>query len=108
VIGVCDCGWHSYMVGDGCDKCNPAKALEYARETIAELESQLAWYPIETAPREGFILVSRKHCPFPLIVKFQPEYGQFECLHTGDLVYSLTHWMRIPEMPDQALVGRSD
>jgi hypothetical protein len=78
-----------------------------ADKRIAELKAQLAesskWQPIETAPREGFILVSRKHCPFPLIVKFQPEYGQFECLHTGDLVYSLTHWMCIPEMPDQAL-----
>jgi len=39
---VCDCGWHSYMVGDGCDQCNPAKSLEYAKETIADLEQQLA------------------------------------------------------------------
>ena len=25
------------MLGDGCDICNPAKALEYARDTITDL-----------------------------------------------------------------------
>jgi len=50
-MGVCDCDWNSYMVGDGCDKCNPARALEYARETIAEMEEQLA--SSEAALREA-------------------------------------------------------
>jgi hypothetical protein len=27
------------MVGDGCSVCNPAKALEYARETMADLQA---------------------------------------------------------------------
>jgi hypothetical protein len=27
------------MVGDGCDVCNPAKALEYSRETMADLQA---------------------------------------------------------------------
>ncbi len=32
----CKCDFRTFMVGDGCDVCNPAKALEYARETIDE------------------------------------------------------------------------
>ena len=27
------------MVGDGCDVCNPTQALEYARETMADLQA---------------------------------------------------------------------
>lgn len=32
----CKCDFRTFMVGDGCDVCNPSKALEYARETIDE------------------------------------------------------------------------
>ena len=32
----CKCDFRTFMVGDGCDVCNPAKSLEYARETIDE------------------------------------------------------------------------
>lgn len=28
------------MLGDGCEKCNPELALEYAKETITDLEQQ--------------------------------------------------------------------
>lgn len=37
----CKCDFHSYMVGDGCEVCNPGKALEYAQETIQELRTAL-------------------------------------------------------------------
>lgn len=32
----------SHMAGDGCEKCNPALALEYAKGTIEDLERTLA------------------------------------------------------------------
>lgn len=35
----CTCNFREKMVGDGCEVCNPAKALEYAKETIFPLEA---------------------------------------------------------------------
>ena len=37
----CKCNLREKLVGDGCESCNPAKALEYAKETIADLETLL-------------------------------------------------------------------
>lgn len=37
----CSCSLRVKLVGDGCEVCNPAKALEYAKDTIEDLESQL-------------------------------------------------------------------
>ena len=34
---TCKCTLRETTVGDGCSICNPAKALEYATENLAEL-----------------------------------------------------------------------
>jgi hypothetical protein len=36
----CTCDFKTFMVGDGCEACNPKKGLEYAKETIADLKQQ--------------------------------------------------------------------
>lgn len=37
----CKCDSRTYMLGDGCEVCNPAKSLEYATETIDEQEAEI-------------------------------------------------------------------
>jgi len=35
----CKCTFTQYLLGDGCSACNPAKALEYAQHTMADLQA---------------------------------------------------------------------
>ena len=37
----CKCNMIERLVGDGCEVCNPAKALEYAKGTIDDTEESL-------------------------------------------------------------------
>jgi hypothetical protein len=35
------CSWREQLVGDGCEVCNPALALEYAKQTIEDLRAEV-------------------------------------------------------------------
>jgi len=39
--GICECSLRTKVLSDGCSVCNPKQALEYATETIADLEADL-------------------------------------------------------------------
>ena len=40
-MAECKCTFTQYMVGDGCEICNPAKALEYTKETIKDQQAEI-------------------------------------------------------------------
>ena len=40
-MSECKCDLRTRLVGDGCEVCNPTKALEYAKETICDLEGDI-------------------------------------------------------------------
>lgn len=36
---TCECSMRTKLIGDGCEICNPEKALEYAKDALLESES---------------------------------------------------------------------
>ena len=52
-MSECKCDFRTYMVGDGCEVCNPAKALKYAKETIADQSEEIAILRAQLAASEA-------------------------------------------------------
>ena len=40
-MSKCKCNLHHRLAGDGCEVCNPALALEYAKQTIDEYAAEI-------------------------------------------------------------------
>ncbi len=69
-MSECNCDMRTKLVGDGCDICNPAKGLEYAKETIDELRATVAKL---TAELEG---MRKKADRYEIIRRFNaPQFA---------------------------------
>jgi len=68
--------------------------------TIAELRQRLEWQPIETAPKDGsLILMTGTNINYPvnqISTGFFNDHGVWECYGVW---ISPTHWMPLPNLP---------
>lgn len=88
-----------------CDVASPQNLL--LRAEIEAMRKQVApsapdgWQPIETAPQTGEqFMVRRKHTPYPIMARYNPEYNWIEDLN-GDHLYNLTGWHALPPIDAQ-------
>lgn len=59
------------------------------------------WQPIETAPKDGIILVLRRHRLYPTIATWDSKVGLFENDY-GIHIHDATHWMPLPPNPQSS------
>lgn len=78
------------------------KAIQDQAARIKELEAQLAWQPIETAPKTGISVLLWDEDSIECTI------GWYRVNHTGDqwrnendLGIEATHWMPLPNMPKE-------
>jgi hypothetical protein len=55
----CKCSLRERLIGDGCKYCNPAQALEYAEENVADLVERMRNWLKESAMSER---ITAKRC----------------------------------------------
>lgn len=99
-MSKCNCDMRTKLVGDGCEVCNPARALEYAKDRIEELENP--WISVdERLPEgDGWYLVSvmtpygRSNNADPLTCLSQWGSDRF-------LVNYVTDWQPLPPPPNR-------
>jgi hypothetical protein len=104
-MSKCKCNLREKLVGDGCEVCNPTKALEYAKDTIAELESRLreieSWIPVTDRLPERWkpVLVA---CGAEIMRAIYTRYGWIgDNILYCSLETAPTHWMPLPEGPHE-------
>jgi hypothetical protein len=98
------CNLREKLVGDGCDVCG----MEYAKDTIAELDSRLreigAWTPVtDRLPESGKpVLVV---CGTEILCAIHTQDGWLGRNIYNILYCSLetapTHWMPVPDIPQE-------
>ncbi len=69
----------------------------------------MTWQPIKTAPKDGtqiVLFLEDKQCAIGEYVTQKDGFAAWELFHTEDSAYYLsiraTHWMPLPEPPDEA------
>lgn len=68
----CECTLAEKLVGDGCEVCNPSLALEYAQDTIADLEKENA----------TFRDLVEEFLSFPTVINTDEEIEKHKVLRT--------------------------
>jgi hypothetical protein len=102
-----------------CEACRGAARLALGERTVAEIHAAVderldrverelaeAWFPIETAPKDGtpilgYVLPPRMQASLegPRVVKWAGEYGMWSMPGISGL--SCSHWMPLPARPAQ-------
>ena len=105
----CQCTFSQKTAGDGCQVCNPQMAIDMLSEQVEELKAKLdkaKWQPIETAPRDGrpilvSITIPKSGDSWQDVVCFNDIENQF----MSGLMFIghdfITHWMPLPDAPEQ-------
>ncbi len=72
--------------------------IEEQARKIAELEAEREWKPIETCPKDKWVIAYLY--PYePFIAKLDQSHGWVDEREHG--IYSPTHWMPLPEPPKE-------
>lgn len=89
----CKCTLAQRVLGDGCDVCNPALALEYAREEIESLRQQLETERMRLAAC-GVVALANTRESAKEARDMHPDYWSASC---GDVVRAVDAEMDLRE-----------
>jgi len=76
----------------------------YVQDKIKELEAQLTWQPIETAPKDGTVILTlRKNGRIAPAVWYDNPFGDKNTVidNSSGKWWTVTHWMPLPEPPKE-------
>jgi hypothetical protein len=84
------------------DPCGAHKAIQDQAARIKELEAQLAWQPIETAPKTGIsVLLWDEDSSECTVGWYRINHKDDSWRSEYDLDIDATHWMPLPNMPKE-------
>jgi len=118
----CICTFAQKLTGDGCEACNPHKALEYAKDTIdaqrseietlrqqlseanatiAELRKALGWVNVEDKlpePERDVLCIGHLFNPPFVAALFEGRWESF--IDGGEKSFDVNYWMPLPPPPN--------
>lgn len=66
--------------------------LQWSADEILRLIQNTQWQPIETAPKDEYVLLAFNELPYPVV-------GNHEHWSYKGGGWKATHWMRLPKLP---------